>query len=248
MKGFVLIFLVVLTSVLQAAIQPKQSITFKSDSGLDVQLDLLAHPLDGEKSVEVIWSKPEGEGPFPVLIFLHPQIYKGGAVSYMNHFGWRVNRGCIAAAVSLPGHGLSNGSKDFNGETAIQALLEVLDYFREQSFVQAEKIGLCGFGMGGISALLTAAKDPHLACVISVNGGYKNCNAYEEIQCPALLIHSEENEYVPLSEVQAFFEMAMVKNRDCQLVVVPGKESLPHDALQNVATPFADRYLLNTAD
>src|SRR5437870_8243366 len=40
-------------------------------AGWPIQRELLQHSRDPAKAVELFWAKPEGNGPFPAILFIH---------------------------------------------------------------------------------------------------------------------------------------------------------------------------------
>ena len=159
-------------TLLHAEIEPEQTLYYTADNGCLMQMDLLAHPSDPAKKIQLIWAKPAGDGPFPTLLFLHGSGSQGGALSFVRHMPERMESGFVTAALSLPGFAFSNGPKDLAGDFSQRAVQHVIDYLREHSFIKKDKIGLCGLGVGAITALLAAGNDPQICCLIAANGVY----------------------------------------------------------------------------
>ena len=82
------------------------------------------------------------------------------------------SRGYVAAAVSQPGYGHSDGPPDFCGPFTQAAVREALAFLRTQSFVQPQKVALYGYRRGAIVAGMVAPQDPQLAAVVLGAGAY----------------------------------------------------------------------------
>jgi dipeptidyl aminopeptidase/acylaminoacyl peptidase len=136
----------------------------------------LPHPAAADKRIELFWTKPEGDGRYPAVLFIHghqDHPRNGGDVY------WRSGRleimartGYVAAAVSQPGYGHSDGPPDFCGPFTQEALLAALEFLRGQAFVRADKIALYGYSRGAIAAAMVAARDSRLAAVVLGAGAY----------------------------------------------------------------------------
>jgi dipeptidyl aminopeptidase/acylaminoacyl peptidase len=64
------------------------------------------------------------------------------------------------------GSGRSTGEVTF-GAREQDDLISVVDYLASRSDVDAEKLGVFGFSMGGATALMTAAREPRLKAVVA---------------------------------------------------------------------------------
>jgi len=82
------------------------------------------------------------------------------------------SRGYVAAAVSQPGYGHSDGPPDFCGPFTQEAVLGVIDFLRTMPVVQPQKIALYGYSRGAIVASMVATQDPQLAAVVLGAGAY----------------------------------------------------------------------------
>ena len=63
---YVLLLILLLLSVCAAA----DSVPL-DPAGWPIERELLPHRLDKTKAVELFWTKPEGNGPFPAILFIH---------------------------------------------------------------------------------------------------------------------------------------------------------------------------------
>jgi dipeptidyl aminopeptidase/acylaminoacyl peptidase len=86
--------------------------------------------------------------------------------------GILASRGYVAAALSQPGYGHSDGPPDFCGPFTQEAVLVAIDFLRNQPFVHPNKVALYGYSRGAIVASMVATKDPKLAAVVLGAGAY----------------------------------------------------------------------------
>lgn len=144
--------------------------------GWVVRREFLPHSRDGNKKVELFWTKPPGEGPYPAILFIHghQEQVKNGGEEYVRvgRLGIMASRGYVAAAVSQPGYGNSDGPPDFCGPFTQEAVLIALDFLRRQPFVRPDKVALSGYSRGAIVASMVATRDQTLAAVVLGAGIY----------------------------------------------------------------------------
>lgn len=176
---FILIFLFFLIAECVAA--EKGSLT--DPRGEVIHRELLSHGANSKKKVELFWAKPSGDGPYAAVLFIHghqEQVRDGGE-SYvrLGRLGGMTSRGYVAASISLPGYGNSDGPPDFCGPYTQQAVLVAIDFLRKQTFVKLDKIALYGYSRGAIVASMVATQDQRLAAVVLGAGAYDFSELYK---------------------------------------------------------------------
>ncbi len=138
--------------------------------------ELLPHTHNGNKKIELFWTKPAGDGPYPAVLFIHghqEQVRRGGEDYFkFGHLGNLARRGFVAASLSQPGYGHSDGPPDFCGPFTQDAALVALDFLRKQAFVNRTKVALYGYSRGAIVASMVATRDQELAAVVLGGGAY----------------------------------------------------------------------------
>lgn len=138
--------------------------------------ELLPHSKDNNKKVELFWTRPGGDGPYPAVIYIHghqEQVRNGGEAFFRTgRLGILASRGYVAASISQPGYGNSDGPPDYCGPFTQDAVLVVIDFLRKQAFVKSDKVALYGYSRGSIVASMVATKDQKLAAVVLGAGAY----------------------------------------------------------------------------
>jgi dipeptidyl aminopeptidase/acylaminoacyl peptidase len=143
--------------------------------GVVVQRVFLPHSNASDKKVELLWTHPAGDGPWPAVLFIHGhQEVRDGAEAYVKtgQLGAMAHRGYVAAAISQPGYGHSDGPADFCGPFTQDAVLTAIAFLRKQAFVNPKKTALYGYSRGAIVASMVATQDQTLAAVILGGGAY----------------------------------------------------------------------------
>jgi dipeptidyl aminopeptidase/acylaminoacyl peptidase len=166
--------LLIVVMLISCAEVPPGAMTDRDDSV--VQRAFLPHPQHPNKRIEVFWTTPVGAGPWPAVLFIHghQERFRDGGEAYVKNgrLGRMAGRGYVAAAVSQPGYGRSDGPPDFCGPSTQAAVLGALAFLRTQPFVQPQKVALYGYSRGAIVASMVAAQDPQLAAVVLGAGAY----------------------------------------------------------------------------
>src|SRR5262245_29008292 len=87
-------------------------------------------------------------------------------------------------------------------EESIEVVRDAVAYVRKLPNVDASRIGIVGFSLGGYLALAAAPKiDPPIQAVVEMFGGLPQeyCKKLGKVP-PTLIVHGEEDDVVPVSE------------------------------------------------
>lgn len=138
-----------------------------------------------DQKIEIYWTKPRGDGPFPALLYIHghQELSRPGGKQYVDRrtLASQSEQGFVAVAMSQPGYGNSSGPPDYTGPKTQDAALRVLTWMRTQPFVQKDRVGLFGYSRGAIVGGMVAAQDPALAVAVLAAGAY-DLAAYHRYQ------------------------------------------------------------------
>ena len=128
------------------------------------------------KTIEYFWSQPEGKGPFPLLLLVHPDqdSPKSGGRSFVDsgQLDYWSKKGFLTVAISQPGYGGSGGPADFCGPRTQQATLDLLKFFRSKTELVSTHTFIYGGSRGAAVASMVAGKDLSLSGVILKSGVY----------------------------------------------------------------------------
>lgn len=145
-------------------------------AGWVVHRDLLPHSHDVRKRVELFWIRPAGDGPYPVLLLIHghQEHLRNGGEAFVRTGRLEViaTLGYVAAALSQPGYGDSDGPPDYCGPFTQDATMVAVDFLRRQPFVDSKRVALYGYSRGAIVASMVATRDSRLAAVVLGAGAY----------------------------------------------------------------------------
>jgi len=148
---------------------------------LALRSETFKRPSDYDRSVEILWVEPAEPPPWPVVVYVHGhQERREGAKAFAD---WGVLRktaqqGFLAAAVSLPGYGRSEGPRDFAGPDTQTALVEAVERLRARPDVVRGKTVLYGVSRGATVAARVAEGVAGLAGVVLISGVYEMGDAY----------------------------------------------------------------------
>ncbi|HEY5027668.1 MAG TPA: alpha/beta fold hydrolase [Candidatus Angelobacter sp.] len=136
----------------------------------------IPHPDDPARKVEYFLEKPNGNGPWPAVIFLHghqdwPRVGGKDFVQWgvLDQFA---NRGYLAVAISQPGYGSSTGPADFCGPITQHAVAGVIAKLRADGYIKDNRILIEGVSRGALVAGMVAARDPSIRGIILISGLY----------------------------------------------------------------------------
>ena len=188
----------------------------------------------GEKAIklEATLYKPEGPGPFPLLLFSHGST--GGVIPATNTLrpdwlaGLALERGFVVLAPMRRGRGASEGSYDESYrcdfglyQTGMRLAVEDTDaalaYAKSLPYVDATRVVLAGASRGGILSVVYAARRPGAALgVVNFVGGWHGatCNAGfntatfaeagKAVKVPSLWLYAENDRYYSPAFIEGY--------------------------------------------
>ena len=166
--------------------------------------------LSGRDSIKAYFALPKGNEPFPALIILHE--HWGLSQWIRTNADAFANKGYAALAIDLYRGQKTNQydeaqalSLALNADQVNRDLKAAFDYLEKNPMIDKERIGVIGWGMGGMYALQSASSLRRLKAVISVYGRltYER-KTIRKINCPLLAIFGETDRGIPLIEIQNF--------------------------------------------
>lgn len=128
-------------------------------------------------TVELFQAQAPGVTPRGAILFVHgyqgglfmgaKQVVDNGA---LHRFSSGLN--IIAAAVSQPGFGASDGPADFCGPSTQQTIIAALSFLKEQPSIDPDRIVLYGYSRGAIASAMVASQVHDLGGLILSSGVY----------------------------------------------------------------------------
>ncbi|MBX7097095.1 MAG: hypothetical protein K1X89_05245 [Myxococcaceae bacterium] len=150
----------------------------------EVEQLLVDHPLTGGQ-MPVLLYRPEGPGPFPLVVFSHGRAVNQKeraaltAPVQLGHVRFWLRRGFAVAAPIRPGYGVEgaydwensgarwsgpscSGTPDYArvAQTAAQSVHAVLEWARTRSDLDASRVVLEGVSVGGLTTVQACADNP----------------------------------------------------------------------------------------
>jgi carboxymethylenebutenolidase len=180
----------------------------------------------GHLTLHGVLYKPDGEGPFPAVLYNHgsaPGMLSKEAFDALGPVfasrGWvffapyRRGQGLSASAGPYIGAEIAAAQKQGGiraGAAAMVRLLQTdhlddqlagLAWLQKQSFVQPKRIAVAGNSFGGIEAVLGAARAPYCAAIDAAGGAESWRLAQAELE--PLMTHAVQNARAPIFFFQA---------------------------------------------
>lgn len=162
--------------------------------------------VDGE-DMRLYVSVPDGAGPFPAVVVIQHQ---GGVDAFTQEMTQRVAAASYAAVAPDLYHRDGPDCQDdaptrrarLRDATVIKDVHATVDFLKGHRAIDAERLGIIGFCMGGRVAYLMAAANPSFKAAVAYYGGNimvpwgEGPSPFErtaEIQCPLLGLFGEED-------------------------------------------------------
>lgn len=142
--------------------------------------------------IPAVLTVPEGEGPYPAVLLIHGFASQKDEVGdfYVRLADRLAERGYASLRFDFPGSGDSKAPFTLNNIPFQQAdARRALDYLAELDVVDADRIGVVGFSLGGIVGTHLAADDARVQALVlwSTPGdvGYRFSDRYEQYYAEA---------------------------------------------------------------
>jgi dienelactone hydrolase len=185
-------------------------------------------PPNATDTIDGYLSKPEGNGPFPAVVYLHgcSGLSKSGRSRIAQLMtGW----GYVALAVdSFATRGIKHAC-DYLMPARQGDALGALRYLLRLPFVDPQRIALVGSSQGAITALGLVSTRPSLFAVpddlkfSAVVAYYPFCNvATEQLTAPTIVLIGELDDWTPAKDCEHWMERRAGKGAPVRLVIYPG--------------------------
>lgn len=154
-------------------------VTYKKVPDFHVQASLyeVTYEAQGLK-VKGYLCLPQGQGPFPLLIYCRGGIKRVGMtrLAWVSRF---VDRQYAVFAPFYRGNRGGEGREDFGGEDRYD-VIDALGWLKAHPLLDSSRIHLFGFSRGSMMALFTAMEDEQISSVVVWGGVSDLALTYEE--------------------------------------------------------------------
>ena len=171
--------------------------------------------------LEGIFSLPEGEGPFGLVIVCHPHPLYGGNMD--NNVVGAICRavgkqGLAWLKFNFRGVGRSGGNFAGGGGEKEDAQAAI-SFGATQEKVDGERIGICGYSFGSIVAFAAAVEDGQVKAVAGISPFVQPADLLNHYLRPKLFISGTDDEWVDAQNLER-----LVRNlpEPKELMIQPG--------------------------
>jgi dienelactone hydrolase len=107
----------------------------------------------------------------------------------------------------------------------LAAVRDAVSFVAERPTVDAQRIGVLGFSLGGFLAMALAAEDRRIRAVISLSGGMPPGWEDRATQgmAPVLVLHGASDPVVPVAEAYKAERVLKERGVACEVEVYPGE-------------------------
>jgi dienelactone hydrolase len=184
----------------------------------------------GTASIAVEEREPGSGGAHPAILVLHGSMGAGsywlgrfvpafdeiGAAAYAPRY-FQKTRSLIATQKTIL------DGKHFPAWLA--AVRDAVSFVAERPNVDAQRIGVLGFSLGGFLAMALAAEDRRIRAVISLSGGMPPGWEDQATQgmAPVLVLHGANDPVVPVAEAHKAERVLKEHEVACEVEVYPGE-------------------------
>ncbi len=193
-------------------------------------------------------ARPAGDGPFPVVLVCHENR---GLTEHIRDVTRRLAKaGYVALAVDLlsrQGGTEAVGSEEVPGvlgnmppDQFVQDFLSGWRYLQDQSFAQADRVGMVGFCFGGGVTWRVATEMPELKAAVPFYGPHPSVDAVPNINAAVLAIYAERDQRI--NQGIPAMEAAMQQNNKIyEKVIYPDADHAFHNDTGSRYNPEAAR-------
>jgi carboxymethylenebutenolidase len=168
---------------------------------------------------------PNEPGPFPAVLAMHGSggIGEGWAEEPASLLA---SRGFVVCVLHYFERTSTNWADDrsirANFETWMKTICDAITWAGTQAGVDAERVALLGFSLGGYLALSVAAVDPRVKAVVEYFGGLpEELIEHAHRIAPTLILHGERDNTVPVTEAHKLKKMFEDTGTDFEIKLYP---------------------------
>lgn len=190
--------------------------------------------------------RPEGSGPFPLMVLLHGDSWlRAGAEKMIPVAEQFSSELCYASvAISLPGYGKTEIEGDSDREIIAGTVLDGIARIRELPWIDQKSVILYGLSRGAVFAATLVDKIQGLRGVILHSGAYDLKRLYNDTSAQwvrrSLNPNGDSNPYLfnILPEVSAWTAPTLILHGSSDQLVPTNQAYLLRDRLEALGKPF----------
>jgi len=173
------------------------------------------------KNVEAIIMRPMAEGEYPGLVLVPG--YSRTAADYIPLGVRFAKAGYACMAITQPGFGKSEGEADFVGPRTIATLEAGIARFRNEPFVDPERIGIFGYSRGAMATSLLATRGIELQAAVFAAGIYDFQKAYDGITLEGIRENMKKEAGLSPAAVAARSSILRMSDLACPVLILHGQ-------------------------
>lgn len=150
--------------------------TYEALRGMEKVAERVDYPSSGGLTVSGLLFRPEGEGPWPLIVVNHAGFGTGGDFSDVA-LGIR-DHGYLVFNPDYRGSGGSQGTHE-GAKGEVDDVICGIEYIRSLGLVEGGRIGMYGQSHGGAVSMLAAERYPDVRAVVSEAGFYDAVSLFE---------------------------------------------------------------------
>lgn len=178
--------------------------------------------------------KPEGAGPFPVVIL---QRGNGGSLNqYKNALPRYARNGFLAVAIDAS---VGRDEVDY----AADRIKLAINALKARQDVKRDKIGLWGLSNGGAASLTFVEKNKIQALVLYAPAVQRAPEAETIVGVPVLFLHGSQDTVIPDSLAKHYFEKIATVNKQATFKMLEGKGHSWDSDVMTESIAFFKEYL-----
>jgi dipeptidyl aminopeptidase/acylaminoacyl peptidase len=186
------------------------------------------------KAVEAVIVRPAADGKYPSLLLLPG--FDRTAADLIPYGVMYAHEGFAALSITPPGFGRSEGRADFVGAHTQKVFVAGWQKFKQESFVDAERMGIYGHSRGGMAASLLAVQLPDAKAAVVASGIYDFRRAFEEIELKGMRDKMTEETGMTDEAVRARSSVLQMASLQIPVLILHGEK--------DEKTPVSQAYLL----
>ena len=198
---------------------------------------MIQYQRNGQK-VSAYLAPPSGSGPFPAVIVI--QEWWGLNAHIRDVADRYAKQGYVALAPDLYHGKVTDDPNEagklmgaLNRDDAIKDLVGGIQYLKSQKTVQADRIGVTGFCMGGSFALLLPCKTKEIKAAVPYYGEVPDAATLQALASPVFYLYGDADFWITRDDVRRLEDALKKFGKPGEVKIYPGA---PHGFFNDTRT------------